>query len=278
MTTQIQSNIYPEVATCCQSGTQGIVKHNPAVFDENVDGTRIATLSITGMHCGACASRIQTALMMVQGVVDARVDFSSTSARVRFDPALTDIQAMTATVEATGYQAGPVDEKPVVKPDQPHAKSPLRAMVIGTSAALGIIGFYLGLITLTSDWYNAKAQFGDYRWYVLALAVGLGLQVGLFVHLRAFLARARITGATSSVAASGGITTLSMALCCSHYVAVILPAIGLPFLSTAAAGLAEYQVQFFMLGVVSNILGILYMLRLMAKNGLIQARWVHRPA
>lgn len=278
MTTRNRSNIQSEVASCCQTGTQGAMKGNPALVDENGDGTRIVVLSITGMHCGACAGRIQTALMKAQGVVDAHVDFSDTSARVRFDPALTDIQAITATVAAAGYQAGPADEKPLGNPVRPPAKTQLRPMVIGTAAALGIISFYLGLITLTSDWYNAKAQFGDYRWWILALAAGLGLQVGLFVHLRAFMARARIKGATSSVAASGGMTTLSMALCCSHYVAAFLPAIGLPFLSTAAAGLAEYQVQFFMLGVISNILGILYMLRLMAKNGIVQARWSHRPA
>ena len=80
------------------------------------------------------------------------------------------------------------------------------------------------------------------------------------------------------MAASGGMSTLSMALCCSHYVAAFLPTVGLPFLSTAVAGLAGYQVQFFMLGVASNILGILYMLRLLAKNGIVHAKWLYRRA
>ena len=31
-----------------------------------------------------------------------------------------------------------------------------RHYLIGMAAALGVVGFYLGLITLTSDWYNAR--------------------------------------------------------------------------------------------------------------------------
>jgi hypothetical protein len=83
------------------------------------------------------------------------------------------------------------------------------------------------------------------------------------------MAGVRLKGAATGMTASGGMSGVAMALCCSHYLAVILPAIGLPFLSGAVAGLAEYQTVFFAIGVVSNILGIGYMLRLMWKNGIL---------
>lgn len=153
-----------------------------------------------------------------------------------------------------------------------------KTIIIGLAAALGIIGFYLGLLSLTSNWSYASAQFEVYRWWILALAAGLGVQAALFTTLRAHAAGVRLRGAGSSMAASGGMSTVSMALCCSHYVAAFLPAIGLPFLSAAAAGLAQYQVQFFALGVLSNLLGIGYMLRLRAKNGLKFLHRSHRPA
>lgn len=271
------STTHAEPPTCCQADTRNDIT-DPADVNKPADGLQIARLSIAGMRCGACAGRIQGALETVEGVASANVVFAESAAKVRFDPERTDIRSILAAVRSAGYDAGPVEEKPAQNPTPSASKIGAKPVIIGMIAAVGILGFYLGLITLTSDWYNAKAQFGDYRWWVLALAVGVGVQIGLFVHLRTFISGACSRGATSSVAASGGMTTLSMALCCSHYVAAFLPAIGLPFLSTAAAGLSEYQVQFFMLGVISNLFGIGYMLRLMAKNGLVFASWTHRPA
>jgi len=146
----------------------------------------------------------------------------------------------------------------------------MRPLVFGVMAAFAVIGFYLGLIALTSDWYNAKAQFSDYRWWIISLAIGLGVQVALFTRMRRILAGSHLKGAASGMAASGGMSGAAMALCCSHYLAALLPIIGLPFLSTAVAGLARYQTQFFLVGVISNLLGIAYMLRMLGKNGLLQ--------
>ncbi len=139
----------------------------------------------------------------------------------------------------------------------------------GVAAAIGIVLFYLGLITLTSDWYNAMLQFEKYRWWILSLAAGFGIQVALFVLLKKQSQKTTLKGAKSSLAATGGMSSASMAACCAHYLVPILPVLGLPFLSTAAAGLAEYQSLLFLLGVISNLAGIGFMLRLMAKNDLI---------
>jgi len=132
-----------------------------------------------------------------------------------------------------------------------------------------VIAFYLGLITLTSDWSNAAYQFSQYGGWVIALAAGLSLQVGLFARMRNVMAGMRAKGAGKGLAASGSMSGVAMALCCSHYLATILPAIGLPFLSGAVAGLAQYQTTFFIIGVVSNILGLAYMLKMMMQNGML---------
>jgi hypothetical protein len=144
-------------------------------------------------------------------------------------------------------------------------------LLIGAAAAIAVVGFYLGLITLVSDWYNARMQFEEYRWWILALAAGLGVQATLYSFLRIRLNGKNVKSAKSSLAASGGMSTASMAACCAHYLVAFLPALGLPFLSAAAAGLAEYQVQLFLLGVLSNLFGIGVMLRVMQKNGIIPA-------
>jgi hypothetical protein len=128
----------------------------------------------------------------------------------------------------------------------------------------------LGLLTLTSDWSNAKAELSAYGFWILALAVGLGVQAILFSLLRAWHKGGSTKAAKCTLAASGGISTTAMAVCCSHYILPLLPALGLPFLSTAAASLADYQTYFFLVGVISNLFGIGLMIRMMDKNRMIQ--------
>ena len=146
-----------------------------------------------------------------------------------------------------------------------------RSYLFGVIASFAIVGVYLGMNTLTSDWYFARVQFGEYRWWIITLAVGLGIQVTLFTLFRAHLRGQKMRGAKSSMAASGGVSATAMMACCSHYLATVIPALGVPFLSaTAVASLAEYQTYFFLAGVISCLVGIGLMLRMMAKHGMIQ--------
>ena len=143
---------------------------------------------------------------------------------------------------------------------------------IGIIAALGMVGFYLGLLTLTSDWYNAKMQFSEYRGWILALSFGLGVQATLFSFMIKRLQRSHMKGAKATLFASGGMSTASMAACCAHYLISLLPILSLPFFSAAAAGLVEHQRELFFLGVLSNLFGIVVMIRVMQKNGIITIR------
>ena len=139
------------------------------------------------------------------------------------------------------------------------------SFLIGLAVALGVVVFYLGLHTLTSDWNNAKTQLEEYEWWIIALSFGLGVQAALYSLMKKRLQKSDTKGAKSSLAASGGMSAASMAACCTHYLAALLPALGLSFLSTAASGLGKYQSEFFLLGVISNLFGIGVMLRLMGK-------------
>jgi len=152
----------------------------------------------------------------------------------------------------------------------------VKPYIFGFMAAAGIIGFYLGLLTIVSNWYNATSQFAQYWGWIIALAAGLGIQATLFSHIKSQLKGKSIKTAKSSLAASGGVSTASMAACCAHYLVALLPAFGLPFFSAASAGLAKYQVEFFFLGVISNVFGIFIMIRTMNKYGLIPAGFLAR--
>jgi hypothetical protein len=133
------------------------------------------------------------------------------------------------------------------------------------------VGVYLGMNTLTADWYFARVQFSEYRWWILTLAIGLGIQVTLFTLFKARLRGEKMRAAKSTMAASGGMSATAMMACCSHYLATVIPALGVPFLSAAAvASIAEYQTYFFLAGVLSCLVGIGLMLRMMEKHGMIQ--------
>lgn len=254
---------------CCTQDQAMSKDEMDSALQANNDDVQAVKLAVAGMSCSACAGRIRDALMKQDGVVSARVGFADSAADVRFDPAQTDVRSILAAIGASGYEAWPDGVDMPVDAPLPKVNFGAKPVIIGGAAALGVIGFYLGLITLTSDWSNAIYQLSDYRWWIAALAIGLGIQVGLFVRMRQAASGLRLKGAASGVAASGGVSGVAMALCCSHYLAAVFPLIGLPFLSTAVAGLDQYQTQFFVLGVFSNFLGMAYMLRVMSKNGLL---------
>jgi hypothetical protein len=141
--------------------------------------------------------------------------------------------------------------------------------LIGAGASLGLIAFYLGIMTLTADWYYAGVQFEEYRWWIIVLSLGLGIQSTLFTLLRRELKGAEKKTARSTLAASGGISTGSMVVCCLHHLTDVVPFLGFPFL---AVTLQRYQTFSFLIGVLSNLFGISMMLRMMTKHGMVRLK------
>jgi cation transport ATPase len=233
------------------------------------------TLSIEGMRCHSCVVNVSTTLMKHPGVVKVDVDLSRALATVGIDPVKVTPAELEAAVKAIGYRASlsqPDNPQPIEsccrRPLKPSTK--VISSMLGVLAAFAIVGIYLGMNTLTADWYFAKIQFSEYRWWIIALAIGLGIQVTLFALFKARLRRTKSKVAVSSMAASGGMSTVAMMACCSHYLAVIVPTLGIPFLSAAAvAQIAEYQSYFFLAGVLSCLTGIGLMLRMMDKHGML---------
>lgn len=61
------------------------------------------TLQITGMTCAACAIRIEKGLNKVDGVQEANVNLALEKSTIKFDPAVTNVEALQKKVEALGY-------------------------------------------------------------------------------------------------------------------------------------------------------------------------------
>ena len=243
---------------------------------DNTNRHSTTVLDIAGMHCESCAGRVETALLRLAGVVGAEVDLADHKAKITYDPERVGIDDLTASVVAEGYFI----DKDKIRDFKSKMEcwgqtfnwfSRPRSYLYGALASIAIVGVYLGMNTLTADWYFARVQFSEYKWWVIILALGLGVQVTLFTLFRAQLRGHKIGAAKSSMAASGGMSATAMMACCSHYLATVIPALGVPFLSAAAvASIAEYQTYFFLAGVLSCLVGIGLILRMMEKHRMIQ--------
>mgnify|MGYP003899632239 FL=1 len=73
-------------------------------------GLKQVTLNVTGMHCAACARRIETALGSLSGVKEAVVNLATERATVTFDPDRIQTEQLISAVTGLGYGANEVVE------------------------------------------------------------------------------------------------------------------------------------------------------------------------
>lgn len=137
-------------------------------------------------------------------------------------------------------------------PSVPYTRAALGSVVGGAVGAVALLVLYFGLVTLLSGWEFMLEQFQEFWPYVIALAIGFGIQVGLFLYLRR-----SVHGAHGGkiVAVSGATSGAAMVSCCAHYLVNLLPALGA---TGFVALIGQYQVQFFWVGLLANAAGIAY--------------------
>lgn len=128
-----------------------------------------------------------------------------------------------------------------------------RPAIFGLLAFGLLMAVYFGALTVISGWAFTAGQFSEFWYYIIPLAAGFGLQVALYARLRQLLQQSR--AASTVMAASGTTSTAAMVSCCAHYLANVAPVLGASGLVTFAA---QYQVEFFWLGIAFNVAGILY--------------------
>ncbi len=124
----------------------------------------------------------------------------------------------------------------------------------GFLGTLALLAFYFGVVSLVSGWNFALEQFRDNWGWIVGLAVGFGIQIGLFTYVRAF--HKKISGGT--VAATGATSGVAMISCCAHYLVNIVPVIGISGLATV---IGQYQTEIFLVGLLANLAGIGYMVK-----------------
>ena len=119
--------------------------------------TQRLDLPISGMHCVACAGRIEKALQDLAGVQQAEVNFATEKATVHFDPGSLDRPAISRKIEEVGYavvDAGPddpVDSERLARTAEIRDLS--RKLAVSVALSLPVmLGSMPALFPWTPDW------------------------------------------------------------------------------------------------------------------------------
>jgi Cu+-exporting ATPase len=71
----------------------------------NTAAFKNVTIPVAGMSCGSCVRHIRAALDQPPGVKNAEIDLAAGEVTVRFNPELTNVEALVEAIRKSGYQA-----------------------------------------------------------------------------------------------------------------------------------------------------------------------------
>jgi heavy metal translocating P-type ATPase len=130
-----------------------------SVIEEDAPSVATAELELGGMHCSACATRIQRALGRLPAVASASVNLATTRAFVAYDPTRLDPEALCHAVSDTGYTATPVVHGHAGKSNRDPDHWDIRVLV---SWPLSVLALVIAL---------AASESATAGWAVLILAI-----------------------------------------------------------------------------------------------------------
>jgi hypothetical protein len=139
-----------------------------------------------------------------------------------------------------------------------------RGVLFGAVAGFALVGIYVAILGLANSFDHVLEEVGRLWYWMLPLVLGFSAQVGLFAYARGAARASHASAHARGVVASGSASTVSMVACCAHHLTDVLPVVGF---AGAAAVLATYQSLFLLLGVLSNLVGLVYLLGMLRRHG-----------
>lgn len=137
----------------------------------------------------------------------------------------------------------------------------------GIAASVLLTTAYFIIVSILESFDHAVTEFASLAYLFVPLILSFGVQIALFSYARqqSKVARQRSVNVTTS----GGMSTASMILCCAHHLTDVAAFVGL---TAVTLFLTTYQPVFLLIGLVSNIFGILTALLFLQKNMLYNPR------
>ena len=109
-------------------------------------------LAITGMTCASCAARVERTLGRQEGVAEARVNFASNRATVRYRPSSVTLDELSDAVLRIGYRIEPADAE-VADSTEVHDRDQKRWLrLVLLSWPLGLAVLFLSLLYMHDPW------------------------------------------------------------------------------------------------------------------------------
>jgi hypothetical protein len=135
----------------------------------------------------------------------------------------------------------------------------LLPILAGSIASLLMLGIYLGILSAFQSPSHALEQLAIDSVWVGLVALGFGVQIGLYTHLRLLVHAAKLAGATAVTGAGTGTSTLGMVACCAHHLSDLAPLVALTGASSLSGAISffnEWKYAFIALGLAMNVIGI----------------------
>lgn len=132
----------------------------------------------------------------------------------------------------------------------------------GIVATLSLLLLYFIFVGALSGLNFALSQFSAYWYFLISLALGFGIQIILYSYLKELVKNKGQAVSGKPMAVTGTTSTLAMISCCAHYLANIIPIIGI---TGALTIVAQYQVEIFWVGLLFNLLGIAFIAKRIIK-------------
>ena len=131
-----------------------------------VEATRLidSRFTVPGMRCAGCIAKIERELPRVQGIAEARVNFSAKRVALRHSPELSEQQLIDA-IEALGFEAQRVEDNPLAQ-DERDRRLLLRALAV---AGFGMMNIMLLSVSVWSGAGGVTKQL--FHWLSAAIAI-----------------------------------------------------------------------------------------------------------
>ena len=90
-----------------------------------------------------------------------------------------------------------------------------KSILYGSLACGLLLGVYFAVLTLVSGWDFAQDQFSQFWYFIVSLAAGFGVQIGLYAYLRNLIKG--MHGGGKVLGVTGTTSSAAMISCCTHY-------------------------------------------------------------
>ncbi|MBI5034812.1 MAG: heavy-metal-associated domain-containing protein [Chloroflexi bacterium] len=145
----------------------------------------------------------------------------------------------------------------------------LLSILAGSIVSLAMFGVYFGILTALQSPTHALEQLVIDREWVGLVALGFGIQIGLYTHLHLVVHAAKFAGATAMTGTGTGTSTLGMIACCAHHLSDLAPLVALTGASSLSGAISffnDWKYAFIALGLAMNAIGIIVTLRTIRKS------------